>query len=292
MKYVLGTAQFGLEYGISNTSGSVSQEELFKIFDYGFNHGVQYLDTANAYGNSEWRIGELFQLTKKFQIITKTAHTKLTNTASENIALINNELKESLQKMKRSSVETLLIHNINDITGPSGELFFEALERIKASGLTKKIGVSVYTVEEAKMVSDRYTIDVLQFPLNVFDQNFQRSGILKTLKLKGIELHARSVYLQGLLLMQDKNPHVYFSSIKPIILEYFSFIQSLGLNEVEAALNYLKQVQELDAVVFGVQNSDQLAQTLSSLSAPPVPIDYTKFAIFDHNITNPSLWQI
>lgn len=292
MKYILGTAQFGLDYGVSNSRGRVSDKDLIKIFGYADNHGVQYLDTANVYGNSEDRIGKLFELTRKFDLITKTAHTKASDSVTDKISLIKNELVKSLQKMKRSAVDILLIHNLDDILGPDGGLVFQALEEIKAAGLTKKIGVSVYTVEEAETIFSNYPIDVLQFPLNVFDQSFDRSGILKKLKINGVELHARSVFLQGLLLMPNNDLDVYFDRVKPIAAEYFDFLKGAGLSKVEGALNYLKQVKEVDAVVFGVQDTQQLAHTLSSLESPPVWIDYMPFAIFDRNITNPSLWEL
>ena len=292
MEYILGTAQFGLDYGVSNTSGKVSDDELIKIQVYAKRYGVQYLDTANVYGNSENRIGEMSELTKEFGLITKTTHAKSKHCVKENIKLINSELKKSLKKMKRSAVDVLLIHNLEDITGQDGDEIYTALEEIKASGLAKKIGVSVYTVREAEQVYTNYSIDVLQFPLSAFDQAFDRSGILKDLKKHGVELHARSVFLQGLLLMQDVDVNSYFDPIKPLIGQYTEFLKSAGLNAVDGALNYLKQVNEVDAVIFGVQDSRQLVDTLGSLEAPSISIDYDEFAVFDRNMINPSMWRM
>lgn len=292
MEYILGTAQFGLDYGVSNSSGKVSDDELIKILVYAKRYGVQYLDTANVYGNSENRIGEMSELTKEFGLITKTTHAKSKHCVKENIKLINSELKKSLKKMKRSAVDVLLIHNLEDITGQDGDEIYTALEEIKASGLAKKIGVSVYTVREAEQVYTNYSIDVLQFPLSAFDQAFDRSGILKDLKKHGVELHARSVFLQGLLLMQDVDVNSYFDPIKPLIGQYTEFLKSAGLNAVDGALNYLKQVNEVDAVIFGVQDSRQLVHTLDSLEAPPISIDYDEFAVFDRNMINPSMWRM
>ena len=292
MEYILGTAQFGLDYGISNSSGEVSDEELKKILVYAKQYGVRYLDTANVYGNSESRIGEMSELTKEFGLITKTMHTESKKSLKANIQLINIELEKSLKKLKRSSVDILLIHNFEDLSGKDSEEIYKALEKIKASGLAKKIGVSVYTVDEAEEVNSKYLLDVLQFPISAFDQTFDRSGILKRLKKRGVELHARSIFLQGLLLMNLADIHSYFEPIKPLIQRYKEQLQSAGLTTVDGALNYVKQIKEIDAVIFGVQNKNQLAVTLDSLQSSPKSIDYKEFAVSDRNIINPSMWQI
>lgn len=292
MKYILGTAQFGLDYGISNSSGEISDEELKKILVCAKQYGVRYLDTANVYGNAESRIGEMFELTREFGLITKTTHMDSKKSLKSNITLINVELEKSLKKLKRTSVDVLLIHNVEDLSGKDSEEIFRALEKIKASGLAKKIGVSVYSVDEAEEFSSKYLLDVLQFPISAFDQTFDRSGILKRLKKRGIELHARSIFLQGLLLMNFSDIHSYFEPIMPLIQRYKEQLQSVGLNKIDGALNYIKQVKEIDAVIFGVQNKNQLAATLDSLKSSPKLIDYKEFAVSDRNIINPSMWQI
>ena len=292
MEYILGTAQFGLDYGISNSGGKINDEDLIKTLVCAKQYGVRYLDTANVYGDAENRIGEMSELTKEFGLITKAAHAKSENCVKDNIKLIKSELRKSLQKMKRSAVDVLLIHNMEDISGQDGKEIYRALKEIKASGLAKKIGVSVYTVEEADEVSTNYALDVLQFPISAFDQTFDRSGILKDLKERGIELHARSIFLQGLLLMDLTDLHSYFDPIKPLIARYTELLKSVGLNVLDGALNYVKQVKEIDAVVFGVQDKVELVGTLQSLESPLTSIDYEEFAVSDPNMINPSMWKI
>ena len=292
MKYILGTAQFGLDYGVSNNNGKINDEEIIRILKCANNCGVEYLDTANVYGDSETKIGQLSALTKKFKLITKTAHTKLSNSAKENIQLINHELNQSLKKMQRRHVDILLIHNVEDILSDDGAEIYQSLEKIKSSGLTKKIGVSVYDVEELVEVISKYSVDIVQFPLNVFNQTFHRSGILTEIKIKGVELHARSVFLQGLLLMQRSHIDAYFEPIKPVISEYLEFLEKVNLNPVEGALNYVKQVQEVDAVIFGVQDCNQLIETVHSLESKAVTVDYKDFAILEKNMINPSMWEV
>ena len=290
MKYVLGTAQFGLDYGISNNEGKISSSVIQEILEGALEYGVDYLDTANVYGDAEKRIGEFFELTKQFKLITKTAHTKINSNSKENISLINDELEISLSKMKRDSVDVLLVHNAKEILSIDGSEIFQSLIGIKKSGLAKKIGVSVYSLEELRQVNAKYSVDVIQFPLNVFNQSFCEPGILNELNIQGIELHARSVFLQGILLMDTSNLDNYFDSIKSIHSSYQEVLFQKKLSLVEGALNYVKQVNELDAVIFGVQNSKQLIEIINALESKLTDINYKNFIINDENITNPSRW--
>ena len=204
MKYILGTAQFGLDYGVSNNDGKIGKHDILKILEAAIDSKVDYLDTANVYGDAEKIIGNFSDLTKNFKLITKTAHTKSNLKFEQSIKLINSELIGSLEKMRRQSVDVLLFHNVKEILLPNGHKLFHALQEIKLSGLANKIGVSVYNLEELDQVMSKYSVDVIQFPLNVFNQSFLRSGKLRELKDKGIELHARSVFLQGILLMDSE----------------------------------------------------------------------------------------
>jgi aryl-alcohol dehydrogenase-like predicted oxidoreductase len=291
MKYILGTAQFGLDYGVSNGTGRVSDENLFDILQLAYSGGFEYLDTANVYGDAESRVGDNFHLTKNFELITKTAHLNRQSSIEENVNLVNVEFKKSLVKMKRSFADTVLVHNCSDLLCASGDRLYETLCDLKSDRLVKRIGVSVYTPYEAKEISSRYNVDVIQFPINVFDQNFESSGVLNFLKSRDIELHARSIFLQGLLLLESDEFPDYFESIDSIFKDYFDFLKTNNLNRIEGAVNYVKQICEIDALVFGVQNSAQLHQIIQILELPKVGLDYSNFAVRDSKYINPSLWR-
>jgi len=290
MKYVLGTAQFGLNYGISNSTGKVRSSSLEQIFRTAIDQGVNYLDTANVYGDAEDKIGTFFDLTKQFKLITKTAHTKEDYKIKENIQFIKEELTISLDKMKRDKVDILLVHNTKDILNEEGSEFFRSLIEIKDSGLANRIGVSVYTIQELSEILEKYPVDVVQLPLNVFNQNFLKSGMLEVLNRKGIEIHARSVFLQGLLLMKTRELNDYFDTIKVLHSSYQDVVFRNKLSLVEGALNFIKSVKEIDAIIFGVQDSTQLNEIINSLESKLIDIDYKNFAVDDESITNPSKW--
>tara|TARA_B100001093_G_C26832817_1_gene1016909 strand:+ start:637 stop:1515 length:879 start_codon:yes stop_codon:yes gene_type:complete len=290
MKYVLGTAQFGLNYGISNNTGKVSSTNIEKIFRTAIDQGVNYLDTANVYGDAEDKIGTFFDLTKQFKLITKIAHTKEDYKIKENIQFIKEELSISLDKMKREKVDILLVHNTKDILNVEGSEFFRSLMEIKDSGLANRIGVSVYTIQELSEILEKYSVDVVQLPLNVFNQNFLKSGILKKLNRKDIEIHSRSVFLQGLLLMKTSELNNYFDRIKVLHSSYQDVVFRNKLSLVEGALNFIKSIKEIDAIIFGVQDSAQLSEIINSLESKLIDIDYRDFSVDDESITNPSKW--
>ncbi|MBL51956.1 MAG: aryl-alcohol dehydrogenase [Candidatus Marinimicrobia bacterium] len=290
MKYVLGTAQFGLNYGISNSTGKVSSNNIEQILRTAIHQGVNYLDTANVYGDAEEKIGKFFDLTKQFKLITKTAHTKEDYKIKENIQFIKKELIISLDKMKRDKVDILLVHDTKDILNKEGSEFFRSLIEIKDSGIADRIGVSVYTMQELSEILEKYSVDVVQLPLNVFNQNFLKSGILKELNRKGIEIHARSVFLQGLLLMKTSELNDYFNKIKVLHSSYQEVVFRNKLSLVEGALNFIKSVKEIDAIIFGVQDSTQLNEIINSLETKLIDIDYKNFSVDDESITNPSKW--
>ena len=290
MKYVLGTAQFGLNYGISNSTGKVSSNNIEQILRTAIHQGVNYLDTANVYGDAEEKIGKFFDLTKQFKLITKTAHTKEDYKIKENIQFIKKELIISLDKMKRDKVDILLVHDTKDILNKEGSEFFRSLIEIKDSGIANRIGVSVYTMQELSEILEKYSVDVVQLPLNVFNQNFLKSGILKELNRKGIEIHARSVFLQGLLLMKTSELNDYFNKIKVLHSSYQDVVFRNKLSLVEGALNFIKSVKEIDAIIFGVQDSTQLNEIINSLETKLIDIDYKNFSVDDESITNPSKW--
>ena len=290
MKTILGTAQFGLDYGISNTTGKLNSHHIENILNTAIRLGVNYLDTANVYGDAEEKLGKFSELTKQFKLITKTAHTKENLNIEDNIKFIHEELLLSLEKMKRENIDIFLFHNTSDILNESGSDFFNAMLEIKESELRKRIGASVYSVQELKRVIDNYSLDVIQLPLNVFNQNFLKLGILDELKDREVEIHVRSVFLQGLLLMETGELDDYFDSIKQLHSDYRDTLSINKLSPVQGALNFLKSVDQIDAVIFGVQDSKQLTEIINSLESNFIDMDYSDFCVDDELITNPSKW--
>jgi aryl-alcohol dehydrogenase-like predicted oxidoreductase len=280
-KLTLGTVQFGLDYGITNKSGQVTINQARDILDYAKQNNIKTLDTAPLYGNSEKILGEIG--VGDYQIITKT--TPLKNDVGE---VIDNFYK-SLESLNRDQVEGLLIHNINDIENKQFDTLFEKLNTLKERNLIKKIGFSTYTPQQVDFLLSNFDFDLIQVPFNVFDTRLVDSGLLQALNNKGIEIHARSVFLQGLLLDFDSLGG-YFSGWENKFNDYRKMVKDSGLSLLEYALNFALNVKEIDKVLVGVSNNKQLLEIFEA-SQKRVDNLLLPFSIDNINLLNPSLWK-
>jgi aryl-alcohol dehydrogenase-like predicted oxidoreductase len=162
---------------------------------------------------------------------------------------------------------------------------------LREVGQAASVGVSVYNARQIDAILDRFDIDLIQLPINVFDQRLAREGYLARLKEKGIEIHARSAFLQGLLLMNSDAVPAYLAPVQPILAEWRRTIAACGLSPVQGAFAYLRSVQSLDAVVLGIASETQLRENDADWrSANAIDVDFAAFAIDDEKIVNPGLW--
>ena len=279
-KLALGTAQFGLDYGVTNSEGKVQVEEVELILGCAKENSINTLDTAASYGNSEEVLGSIG--ISDFQIITKTIPLK--NGVDEVIK----HFQQSLTFLNKSSVNGLLIHNINEIEHKNFNTLFKELTELKRQGLVNKIGFSIYTPEQVDFLLKNFDFDLIQVPFNIFDNRLIQGGQLQALNNKGIEVHARSVFLQGVIL-DFNNLSNYFSPWKKEFSIYQETVKDNGLSLLECALNFVLNIREIDKVLVGVNSERQLKEIVqvvkrrSNLSAYPIN---------DINLLNPSLWKV
>lgn len=251
MKITLGTVQFGIQYGISNTHGVPSDNELNSIFIVASKLGIQQLDTAKAYGNAEERIGKLNN--SKFDIITKFPNVD----SKEDLELA---LSESLQELNVSSIYGYLAHNADVlIQNPS---LWKVLLEAKKDGKIKKIGYSLYTTEQLEQLLDLNCIpDLVQLPYSILDRKFEKQ--LTVLKQLGTEVHVRSVFLQGLYFM---NPNELPEKLKPLqdsLAELKNLCMQDNVSVGEVALNYVISNPNIDKLVIGIETAEQLIENIN-----------------------------
>ena len=296
MKLGIGTAQFGLDYGISNTSGKTSLKEVRSILKIATEKGVDVLDTAYSYGDSESVIGKCLPEQNRFRIIIKTPSFKKSRYTAADGNTIKSAFYESLERLRLSSVAGLLIHHADDALAEGSEFLYDVMHELKSKGLVEKIGFSVYTKEQINQLLDLYDFELIQVPVNVLDQRLIKGDELKKLKNKDIEVHARSIFLQGLLLMEPDNIHSYFDPIKPVINKYRSFIISRGLTPVEGAINFVASVPEIDYIIVGVNTAEHLKANLDGFKSTlkdRIPLEnFSMFSLEDSRYINPSLWKL
>jgi len=282
VKIALGTAQFGINYGISNEKGIPNDKELKMIFTSARNHGIKYLDTHSAYGNSEERIGTLGN--SFFKIVTKFS--KVTSNME-----LRSSLANSLKRLNADFIYGFLAHDPNSlISAPS--LWHELLE-LKRSGKIKKIGYSLYSPEQLEKLMELGCIpEIVQLPYSLLDRKFE--GYLPLLKEHNTEIHVRSVFLQGLYLMNPSSLPKKLSSLK----ESLTILQKLCKNEkksvAEIALNFVRVNPYIDQLVIGVESAQQLNENIDliskQISSPEFFVKLDSINVKDKLLLNPSNW--
>ncbi len=296
MKLALGTAQFGMDYGVSNRRGKTPLSEVVSILQYANENGIDTLDTAYSYGDSEEVLGiALSRQEYNFKIITKTPVFSKNRISLEDAETLKVSFLNSLKKLKQPYIEGLLIHKADDLLTEGGDILFSELKNLQYNGYIKKIGISVYTEYQIDRLMEKFTFDIIQLPINVLNQCLIKSACLARLKEKGIEIWARSVFLQGLLMMDLESIHQFFDPIKPHLGNYRKFLDSYGLTPVEGALSFIKNIHEIDYVVVGINNLEQLKTNLESFNKSYLNLSFEEFQGFslDNPVyLDPGQWTI
>jgi len=294
---VLGTAQLGFKYGIANKEGKPTIDRAFSIMKFAVELGISYFDTAYSYGESEARIGKFSKIYReygnKINIITKMPSLKGKIINKERI---NKYFFESLKRLNRNSIYCYMIHNFDDIVNNS-KIINEAFLSLKEEGFIEKIGVSVYDKFQIEYLLKNFRFDLIQLPVNIFDQRLLRSGILYDLKKKNIEIHARSIFLQGLIFM-DKNslPSSLVGAV-PYLEKLEKVSLEVGATKREIALSFVNSISEIDKIVIGVEKIEQLKQAVNAFNKVRNSdklkniITFDSFAIEDENIIDPRRWR-
>lgn len=291
MKIGLGTVQFGLDYGISNHGGQTDSAEVVKVLEVAREYNVNVIDTAALYGNCEDVLGRSLPHDHDFKLVTKTIRINSNKITSADADRMESAFIASLEKLRCSAVYGLMLHNADDLLAEGGERLMERLEKLKQKGLVAKIGASVYTADQIDALLKRYEIDLIQLPMNILDQRLLVGGQLAALKSHGVEIHARSAFLQGLLLMMPESVPEYFAPVSKHLGDYNKFLQEKGLSTVHAALGFLAAQDEIDVIVCGVNDHRQFIEICQSSASLP-DIDFSSFALNDDAILNPSKWRV
>lgn len=291
MNLILGTVQFGMNYGITNKLGITTSDEVTKILEHASLNGIEYLDTAPGYGISEEVIGN--SEIQGFKIISKTPYIDMQGIDASFIKEVDEALKKSLEKLNVKSFSTLLVHNIEDCYKNGAEKLFNYLSDLKKSGTVEKIGVSVYDENDIKwIIKSGFEIDVIQLPMNVLDQRLLKGNILKEIKGKNIEIHVRSIFLQGILLEDIKTVN---DAFKGALKHYYKDLELIGLSKLEAALLFCKQIKEIDFIVVGVNNKSHLLniiETYNKIEENQIAkLDFSKYAVDDLSLVDPRRWN-
>ena len=286
-KIALGTVQFGIDYGINSTSGQVKSSKVLDILNYARSQNISLLDTAPDYGDSEKVLGDAN--TQDFKIVTKTRHFDQAVISDQEVNLLISDFNQSLQFLKQKSVYGVLIHNANDLLKLGADKVFKQLQTFKQRGLITKIGVSIYSDNQLKKIIENFDIDLVQLPFNILDKRLMDSGILSKIYAQGIEVHARSVFLQGLLLMTEHSRPKQFDRWNDLWKLWHEWLTDNQLTALEAAIRHAISIPEISKVLVGVDSKDQLQGIVESVdgSLPSIP---EGLFTYDTDLLNPANW--
>lgn len=271
-KIGLGTVQFGMSYGISNTAGKTPEKEVRKILGAAKKLGIKLLDSASGYGTAEEVLGE--NELSFFALVSKFLPPKPRETISD-------QLDRSLTNLQKSSIYAYLAHRPLDLLKNPKQ--WEELLSIKETGKIEKIGYSLNDPQELEaLIKAQMVPDLVQVPFNYFDRRFEPQ--LKELKENGVEVHTRSTFLQGLFFMEPDSLDDYFDEVRSEIKN----AQNLSGSLAGSLMNFVLEKPFIDKLIMGVENSKQLEENIRNLeNAAPLP--ELKQEISD-NILKPSQW--
>lgn len=271
-KIALGTVQFGTDYGISNSSGQTSLEEVNEIFEVAKREGIEFLDTAHAYGTSETVIGKANG--QDFQVVSKFINVQTKKD-------IKTQFEEGLINLRRDSLYGYLAHRPIDVLNNPD--IWKFLLELQSNDKILKIGFSFNSIEEIERILNKGIIpDLIQVPFNILDSRYE--PFMKELKEKyGTEIHTRSTFLQGLFFMNPSNLSSFFDPIKPWLKQ----IQNVELTG--RLLQFVANKNFVDKVIVGVNNHLQLQENLNALSQDLQPLEKINFSV-PSEILTPSNW--
>ena len=246
MKLALGTAQFGMQYGITNRTGQLTQEQTAVVLALAYAQGISVLDTAMAYGDAEARLGSTG--VQHFQVVTKLPPISLVLPAemTDAGAWAKGQFAASLKRLGLSCIYGLLLHRPSDLLGQHGKDLLRAMQDLQDQGLVEKLGVSVYSPNELEPLLKLAQWDLVQAPLNLVDRRLQTSGWLQRLKDSGLEVHTRSAFLQGLLLTRASALPPQFSEWIGLWRTWDQWQLDTGCSALEACLAFPQSFPEVD----------------------------------------------
>lgn len=291
-KLALGTVQLGLRYGIREAEYKPPGElEANRIIGAAVAAGINLIDTAYEYGCSEEVLGRSGQMNKASKIVTKTPKLRGGTLFSSTSRLVQAAYRLSCEALGVSRCYGLMIHDAPNLSQPGGCHLAKALLDLRENGEVSRVGVSVYTPDDARRWYARYPFDLIQFPFSLADQRFLEDGTMDWLKERGVEIHVRSVFLQGLLLMEEEQIPNGLEGFRPTIAELKRRCQQFALPPEAACLRFGLSIPQIDHVVVGVNTSDQLREIIEwSPGSLPEGFDHSPLKLADPSLLDPSTW--
>lgn len=286
----LGTAQFGLAYGVGSGERALDDAEAAAVLAAAWQGGIDLLETSPAYGDAESRIGKAMPPAARFALISKTPRLGRERIGEEDARQAAAQARASLERLRVPRLDALLVHHAPDLLAPGGERLYAALEGLRATGLAGRLGVCVYDAPTLQAVLERYPMQIVQLPVNLFDQRFVRDGTIASLARSGIEVHARSAFLQGVLLTDAVRLPERVAAARAPVARLHADCAAAGLSPAAAALGFVARCEGVRRILIGVNSAVQLAQNLAAFAAAASLPGAARYASDDPAIVDPRRW--
>lgn len=291
-KLALGTVQLGQAYGIANRIGQPDKQKAAEILNYAVKHGIMTFDTAPGYGQSEEIIGSFLkeEMGESLNIITK-----IPSMSENNIDGIEKSIRASQKKLGVEQLYGVLFHDAN-VLDKLTKRDCGWIENLKEKHHINKMGISIYSPEQVKRVIELGIFDIIQVPMNVFDLRLINEGLLQVLSNNKIEIHVRSVYLQGLLFLEEQELPNSLKAASPYLLRLKEIAAREKLKISELAFLFIRDNSYVDKMIVGCESLDQLRENiriseLPTLSSSIIEEINISFRDISENIINPSRWR-
>jgi len=286
MKLALGTAQFGLSYGIANRNGQVDRDTASAILSRARSAGIDTLDTAIAYGKSEQSLGEIG--VDNWNVVSKLP--ELPESCPDVSDWVKKQVHGSLSRLKVKSLKGLLLHSPGQLLNEQGEALWGALQGIKLDGIVEKIGFSIYDPKDLDMFWNSFHPDIVQAPYNLLDHRLVSSGWLQCMHDAGVEVHVRSVFLQGLLLMKKEDRPEKFNRWLDLWNVWDGWLVEQRISPLQGCLASVMNDPRIGRVVVGVESVRQLEEILSSTNTRLIEMP-RNLQSNDLDLITPSRWS-
>ena len=259
-KLSLGTANFVKAYGVKNRKG-LSNVKIKKIFKILKKNKLRNIDTAFSYKGVEKKLGN--QNLGSFYIYTKVP--KMPKKCKNIKKWFNKIINKSLIDLNIKKFECVYLHCPEDLLKKNGNILYKNLLNLKKKKIVKKIGISIYNYSVLNKILNKYKFDAVQISLNIFDRRLIVNRYLEKLKKKNIEIHVRSIFLQGILLTNFKKIPNYFKKWNKIFLLWEQWCKFKNISKLQCCLNFILNYKNIDKIIIGVQNQKQLIQIIKCL---------------------------
>ncbi|MFT4074702.1 MAG: aldo/keto reductase [Asticcacaulis sp.] len=280
----LGSAQFGGDYGISNTRGRVGEDEVRQILHLAADCKILNLDVSHHDGDVERIVGRNCPFPSPFKPQIRTL--RLEN----GLEWLESRLRRSVDHMGLARAHAALVDRAEDLMGPDGDALWARLEKLKSEGLISRIGISATAADQPLLLAKRFKPDLMQVPVSILDQRLVKNGTISNLADLGIEVQIRSVFLQGLLFLPRENLPANLIPVGPHLSRVRRMMAESGADPLHAALSFALNLEGVSTVIVGVASAAELRAIVAASERKAPKLNWDAMALTDEVALDPSQW--